>query len=94
MELPRNDFKRAIAEGRRQIGFWLSLGSAAVAEVVAGTRYDWVMIDTEHAPNDSYQVMQLLQALNGSTATPVAKRDAASRNDAGLARCISVSARI
>jgi 2-keto-3-deoxy-L-rhamnonate aldolase RhmA len=71
MELPRNAFKRAIAEGRRQIGFWLSLGSAAVAEVVAGTGYDWVMIDTEHAPNDLENVIDQLRVLEGSTSPVV-----------------------
>lgn len=72
MELPRNAFKRAIVEGRRQIGFWLSLGSAAVAEVVAGAGYDWVMVDTEHGPNDLRSVIDQLRVLEGST-TPVVR---------------------
>ena len=71
-ELPKNAFKQAIAQGRRQIGFWLSLGSAAVAEVVAGAGYDWVMIDTEHGPNDIQSVIDQLRVLEGST-TPVVR---------------------
>ncbi|HSB61990.1 MAG TPA: HpcH/HpaI aldolase/citrate lyase family protein, partial [Vicinamibacteria bacterium] len=73
MDVPRNAFKRAIAEGRRQIGFWLSLGSPAVAELVAGAGYDWVLIDTEHAPNELPDVIDQLRALEGGTATPVVR---------------------
>ncbi len=36
MKLPTNAFKHKILAGERQIGFWLSLGSAAVAEVDRG----------------------------------------------------------
>jgi 4-hydroxy-2-oxoheptanedioate aldolase len=73
MELRPNAFKAAIAEGRRQIGFWLSLGSPTVAELVAGAGYDWILIDTEHAPNEVPDVIDQLRALEGGTATPVVR---------------------
>jgi 4-hydroxy-2-oxoheptanedioate aldolase len=73
MEVARNAFKRAIAEGRRQIGFWLSLGSPAVAELLAGAGYDWILIDTEHAPNELPGVIEQLRALEGGTATAVVR---------------------
>ena len=73
MEIPRNAFKRALAEGKRPIGFWLSLGSPAVAEVVAGAGYDWVLVDTEHAPNEVPDVIHQLRALEGGTASPVVR---------------------
>lgn len=73
MEVPRNAFKRALAAGRRQIGFWLSLGSPAVAELLAGAGYDWVVVDTEHAPNDVADVIAQLRALEGGIASPVVR---------------------
>lgn len=73
MEIPRNAFKRALGEGRRQIGFWLSLGSATAAEIVAGAGYDFVTIDTEHAPNELPGVIEQLRALEGGTATPMVR---------------------
>jgi 2-keto-3-deoxy-L-rhamnonate aldolase RhmA len=73
MELPRNRFKHAIAEGKRQIGFWLSLGSPALAELVAGAGYDWVLVDTEHSPNEVPDVIDQLRALEGGTASPVVR---------------------
>ena len=73
MEIPKNAFKRALAQGRRPIGFWLSLGSPAVAELVAGAGYDWVLVDTEHAPNELPDVIDQLRALEGGTAAAVVR---------------------
>ena len=49
--LPPNRFKRALAEGKPQIGLWLSLASPAATEVTAGAGFDWLLIDMEHSPN-------------------------------------------
>jgi 4-hydroxy-2-oxoheptanedioate aldolase len=73
MDMPRNQFKHALAEGRRQVGFWLSLGSATAAEVVAGSGYDFIAIDTEHAPNELPGVIDQLRALEGGTGTPMVR---------------------
>ena len=62
MDLPQNHFKRALAEGRQQIGLWCSLPGAYVAEAVAGSGFDWLLLDTEHSPGDPLTVMAQLQA--------------------------------
>ena len=62
MDLPLNTFKRALAEGRPQIGLWCSLASPVAMEVVAGSGFDWLMIDTEHSPNTLDRVLAQLQA--------------------------------
>ncbi|HET7731740.1 MAG TPA: aldolase/citrate lyase family protein [Usitatibacter sp.] len=62
MELPQNRFKRAIAAGRQQIGLWVSLASPYSTEVVAGSGFDWLLIDGEHSPNDPPTVLPQLQA--------------------------------
>ena len=63
MDLPRNRFKAALAEGRQQIGIWNSIGGTLVPEVLAGHGFDWIVIDTEHAPVEATQVLPSLQAL-------------------------------
>jgi 4-hydroxy-2-oxoheptanedioate aldolase len=73
MELPRNTFKQAIAEGRVQIGLWSSLCSNIGAEVVADAGFDWILLDGEHSPNDVPSTMSQLQALNGGTASPIVR---------------------
>jgi len=70
---PPNAFKRALREGRTQIGLWCALGSPTGAEILAHAGFDWVLIDTEHAPNEAPNVLEQLRALNGGTASPVVR---------------------
>ena len=63
MEMIRNQLKHALLEKKLQCGCWISLGSHTAAEICASAGFDWVLIDTEHAPNDVPQVMHLLQAV-------------------------------
>jgi 4-hydroxy-2-oxoheptanedioate aldolase len=72
-QLPLNTFKQAIREGRPQIGLWTSLCSNYAAEVIAGAGFDWILIDTEHAPNELPMVFSQLQGLVGGTAVPVVR---------------------
>jgi 4-hydroxy-2-oxoheptanedioate aldolase len=62
MKLPVNRFRQALAEGRQQLGLWCSLPSAYAAEVVAGSGFDWLLLDTEHSPADVPTVLGQLQA--------------------------------
>ncbi len=63
MKHPSNTFKSALAGGMPQIGLWLALADAYSAEICAGARYDWLLIDAEHAPNDVRSILMQLQAL-------------------------------
>ncbi|QHE73810.1 MULTISPECIES: 4-hydroxy-2-oxovalerate aldolase [Rhodococcus] len=63
MQSPINSFKKALAAGRTQIGFWLALGDAYSAEVCAGAGFDWLLIDGEHAPQDLRSVLAQLQVI-------------------------------
>ena len=73
MEMPVNTFKRAIREARPQIGLWCSSCSNVTAEVIAGAGFDWILIDTEHAPNELPMVLSQLQAMVGGTAAAVVR---------------------
>jgi 4-hydroxy-2-oxoheptanedioate aldolase len=73
MELPTNKFKKALKEGKPQIGMWSSLSSHIVAEILAHAGFDWVLLDTEHSPNELPMVQSQLHAMTGGTATPVVR---------------------
>jgi len=73
MEMTVNTFRKAVREGRSQIGLWCSACNNLTAEVIAGAGFDWILIDTEHAPNELSIVLGQLQALVGGTAAPVVR---------------------
>jgi 4-hydroxy-2-oxoheptanedioate aldolase len=73
MDLPRNTFKHAIAAGKPQIGLWLSLSSHYSAEVCAGSGFDWLLLDTEHSPNELDMVLGQLQAIAPYPSHPVVR---------------------
>jgi 4-hydroxy-2-oxoheptanedioate aldolase len=58
-----NLFKSALLARRPQIGLWLSMADAYLAEVSASAAYDWLLIDGEHAPNDVRSTLAQLQVL-------------------------------
>jgi 4-hydroxy-2-oxoheptanedioate aldolase len=73
MDLPHNAFKHAIAEGRLQIGLWSSLCSNIAVEVIAACGFDWLLLDTEHAPNEVPNLLSQLQACARGTASPIVR---------------------
>ena len=73
MELPRNAFKHAIREGRQQIGLWSSLSSNYTVELIAGAGFDWILLDTEHSPNDLESVLTQAQAAAAYPTSTIAR---------------------
>lgn len=65
---PSNGFKQAVAARVPQLGIWSSLTSNLLAEILGEAGFDWILFDTEHAPNDLQQLIGQLQAIRG---TPV-----------------------
>ncbi len=68
-----NPFKQALKAGRLQIGLWHSLSSHLVVEILADSGFDWILLDTEHAPNELPMVLTQLQATSGGKAHPVVR---------------------
>jgi 4-hydroxy-2-oxoheptanedioate aldolase len=62
VDILKNKFKHAIKSGQQQIGLWCSLSHHFSVEVVAGAGFDWLLLDTEHSPNDIESVFTQLQA--------------------------------
>jgi 4-hydroxy-2-oxoheptanedioate aldolase len=79
--VPRNAFKAALAEGRRQVGLWCALPGPYAAEIAAGAGYDWLLFDHEHAPSGPTDALAQLQA---AAAYPVSAVVRPPVNDAAL----------
>jgi 4-hydroxy-2-oxoheptanedioate aldolase len=82
-EFQRNAFKHAIAAGKLQIGLWSSLCSNIAAEIIGDSGFDWILLDTEHSPNEIPDLVSQLQAIQRGTATPIVRP---AWNDAVLAK--------
>ena len=73
MDLPKNRLKAALAAKQPQIGLWASIPSNYTAEVIAGAGFDWILLDTEHAPSDIETIVSQLQAVAAYPVTPVVR---------------------
>jgi len=73
LDPPINRLKRALRGNEVQIGLWSCLASPVAAEVVAGSGFDWILLDTEHAPNDVGDIHRQLQAMQGSAVSAVVR---------------------
>ncbi len=73
MELPRNKFKQALADGGPIYGLWLGLPDNSVAEIAAGAGFDWLLIDHEHGPFELRDIMSHLQAIAPHPVAPIVR---------------------
>jgi 4-hydroxy-2-oxoheptanedioate aldolase len=73
MERLHNPFKRALKAGKLQIGLWHSLSSHFTVEILAECGFDWLLLDTEHSPNELPMIHTQLQAAAGSATHPVVR---------------------
>src|SRR3989442_4645039 len=44
------EFKKQLREGRPKLGLFLNAHSPTVAEQLAHSGYDWLLVDTQHGP--------------------------------------------
>jgi 4-hydroxy-2-oxoheptanedioate aldolase len=73
MELPRNPFKQALRAGQPQIGLWVGMAQPYVAEMLATSGFDWLLLDGEHAPNDVRSLLGQLQAVAPYATHPIGR---------------------
>ena len=74
MQTPVNLFKQALKNRQAQIGFWVSLANSHSTEICAGAGFDWLLLDSEHAPNDLRSVLAQLQTIAAYPASQVVCR--------------------
>jgi len=73
MDLPLNHFKRAITSGKTPIGAWLMSGAPSTAEALGCVGFDFLVVDMEHTPIDTPQMIGILQAIAGTPAQAVVR---------------------
>ncbi|HVZ37543.1 MAG TPA: aldolase/citrate lyase family protein [Polyangiaceae bacterium] len=68
-----NRFRHDVREKKRLIGCWASLSSPISTEVLGYAGFDWILIDSEHAPNDFQTILTQLLALKDSPSAAVVR---------------------
>jgi 4-hydroxy-2-oxoheptanedioate aldolase len=72
MEIPVNQFKKNLGR-KQQIGIFTTLASPNLAELLARCGFDWVLVDTEHSPNELPMVVDHLRAVAGAGVSPLVR---------------------
>jgi 4-hydroxy-2-oxoheptanedioate aldolase len=73
MLTPKNKFKAALSQGSTQFGLWLGLTDTICVEIAAGAGFDWLLLDSEHAPNDLRTLLAGLQTLAAYPVQPIVR---------------------
>jgi 4-hydroxy-2-oxoheptanedioate aldolase len=66
-------WKQQLAGAEPLVGMWVASGAPVLAEICAGAGLDWLLIDSEHAPNDLVTIQPQLQAVAPYQVTPVVR---------------------
>src|SRR6056297_1929712 len=77
IDLPKNRFKARLQAGEGQLGIWNTIGGNTVPEMLGGAGFDWVLIDCEHAPVETVEVLTALQAIGQNPEVSAVVRPAA-----------------
>src|SRR5258708_31958217 len=73
MDMPVNHFKRARREGRTVLGAWLVSGAPSTAEALGCAGFDFLVVDMEHTPVDTPEMVDILRAIAGTPAQAVVR---------------------
>jgi 2-dehydro-3-deoxyglucarate aldolase len=66
-------FKQRLRQRELLHGGWLALSSPLAAEALAHAGFDFLVVDTEHAPADTMDLVALLQAMSAAPAHAVVR---------------------
>ena len=77
----KNRLKERLSRGEVSVGTQLRLGTPAIAELCGLAGFEWIVLDSEHAPQTPTGIQAQLQAIGNTEATPIVRLP---NNDADL----------
>lgn len=87
-----SSFKEKIMSGRPSLGIWNNIDSSVISEIIGLFDFDWVLLDTEHRPSTTQNLLNQLQSLSNSKTTPIIRVPWLDRVPVKLALDIGVNA--
>ena len=58
-----NNFKQKLINNKLTIGSWITIGNTTIAEIMANTGFDWLVIDLEHTTISIAQAGELIRTV-------------------------------
>lgn len=81
----REPFRRRVQRGETLLGMFINLGSPMAAELCGRAGYDWLLLDMEHGALTEAGLLNMLQAVDSTPATPVVRVEEGTRLRIGRA---------
>ena len=69
----KNELKAKLKKGEVALGTTITIGHPDISETLGKLGYDWILIDTEHAPLEVGMIQLLLQAMSASRSVPIVR---------------------
>lgn len=67
------DFKAQLREGQPKMGLFLNSHSPTVAEQLAHSGYDWLLVDTQHGPMGNLELSAMLAGISNGGAKSIVR---------------------
>src|SRR6202021_3990973 len=71
--LSGSEFKKQLHAGTPKLGLFLNSHSPTVAEQLAHSGYDWLLVDTQHGPMDHEKLSYMLAAIASGGAKSIVR---------------------
>lgn len=65
--------KQALGKCKLTIGSWMTIGDCSIAEIMAKTGFDWLVIDMEHSSIDFGVAQNLIRTIDLAGGTPLVR---------------------
>lgn len=85
------DFKQQLRQGSPKMGLFLNAHSPTVAEQLAHSGYDWLLVDTQHGPMDPEKLSAMVCAISNGGAKSMV-RVAGYHDRGGIQQALDVGA--
>jgi len=69
----KNPLKEKLQQGEAVIGTFVEIGHPDVTEWLSRLGFDWLLLDSEHAPADFETLQRMMQAMNGTSCIPIVR---------------------
>ena len=66
-----NRLKKKLAQGRPELGAWVTIPSPDVSEALSTLAFDWFLFDLEHSALNEQSAQVLMQGMRGDNVTPL-----------------------